>query len=72
MSSLIENIPKLFISLGVFILLFAITAMIIFLLNHFFPSTKELLPNGWEKWLSFRFVSYYFLVAVLLIFMGIS
>lgn len=64
-------ISKLFISLGVFILLFAMTAMIVFLLIHFFPSNKNLLPKGWLRWFSFRFVSYYFLASVLLIFIGL-
>jgi len=65
-------LPQLFISLGVFSLLFAITAMVIFLLIYFFPSIKDLLPEGWERFFSFRFVSYYFLVSVVFIFIGLS
>jgi hypothetical protein len=63
---------KLLVSLGVFVLLFALSALFIFLLNHFFPSTKNLLPRGWQRWMSSRFVSYYFLVAMILIFLGIQ
>jgi hypothetical protein len=61
---------EVLVSLGVFILLFAVSALFIFLLNHFFPSTKNLLPSGWQPWMSFRFVSYYFLAAVVLIYLG--
>ena len=61
---------ELLMSLGVFTLLFAVSVLFLFLLNHFFPSTKKLLPSGWEQWMSFRFVSYYFLAAVVLIYLG--
>ncbi|MCK5919275.1 MAG: hypothetical protein KAG34_12680 [Cocleimonas sp.] len=63
---------ELLVSLGVFTLLFAVSALFLFLLNYLFPSTKNLLPSGWVQWMSFRFVSYYFLAAVVLIYLGMA
>ena len=61
---------ELLMSLGVFMLLFAVSTGVVFLMNYFFPSMKQHLPEGWEKGLSFRFVTYYFLIASLLILLG--
>ena len=61
---------ELFMSLAVFTLLFAISTGMVCVVNYFFPSTKNHLPDGWGKWMSFRFVTYYFLAAVILLFLG--
>jgi len=61
---------ELFMSLAVFTLLFALSTGLLCLTNYFFPSTKKYLPDDWAKWMSFRFVSYYFLAAVILLYLG--
>jgi len=63
---------ELFISLAVFMLLFGISTGMVCLMNYFFPSTKSYLPDGWGQWMSFRFVTYYFLIASVLLFLGKS
>ena len=61
---------ELFMSLAVFTLLFAIATGIVCLVSYLFPSSKDYLPEGWIKWMSFRFVTYYFLAAAVLLFLG--
>ncbi len=61
---------ELFMSLAVFTLLFAVSTGVVCLMNYVFPATKKHLPDGWIKWMSFRFVSYYFLAAAVLLFLG--
>lgn len=61
---------ELFMSLAVFALLFAVSTATLCLASYFFPSLKNHFPDGWEKWMSFRFVTYYFLVASVFLFLG--
>ena len=63
---------QLFVTFGVLTLLFAVSAAFVTLARYFFPSVDQFIPEEWQHWLTFRFVSYFVLAASVLLWLGTS
>lgn len=61
---------SLFITLGILILLFSVSVGFVVLTRYFFPSVEQFIPDDWKPWLTFRYVSYFVLVGVVLLLIG--
>jgi hypothetical protein len=54
-------------AIGIFLVLFGITALIIGAFRHFFPMLNDFIPKEFDKALSIQFSAYYLLAGLLLI-----
>lgn len=54
-------------SIGVLLVLFGLTALIIGSVRHFFPFVEEYIPPEFKKPLSIQFSAYYLLAGLLLL-----
>ncbi|QLQ31425.1 MAG: hypothetical protein HZT40_07225 [Candidatus Thiothrix singaporensis] len=54
-------------SIGIMLVLFGVTVLIIGGTRHFFPFVEEYIPEEFKKPLSIRFSAYYLLAGLLLI-----
>lgn len=52
----------LFASIGVIFLLIGIATSFIVLVTLLLPSSKNIIPDDWQRWLSFNYVTYYWLI----------
>lgn len=61
---------QLFVAFGILILLFAISAAVVTFARYLFPSIDQFIPEPWQQWLTFRYVSYFVLAASLCLWIG--
>ncbi|MEZ5453901.1 MAG: hypothetical protein R3E93_13965 [Thiothrix sp.] len=54
-------------SIGVLLVLFGLTVLVIGSVRHFFPFVEEYIPQEFKKPLSIQFSAYYLLAGLLLI-----
>lgn len=54
-------------SIGVLLVLFGLTALVIGSVRHFFPFVEEYIPEEFKKPLSIQFSAYYLLAGLLLL-----
>lgn len=57
----------LLLSVGIMLVLFGITTLIIGLVRYFFPVVEAFIPDEFKQALSLRFAAYYLLAGLLLI-----
>ena len=61
---------QLFVTLGLVIFIFSISTAFLVLIRYFFPSFDNFLPEGWGRWLTFRYVSYAILIGAIFLLLG--
>lgn len=52
----------LFASIGAIFLLIGTATSFIVLVTLLLPNSKRFIPDDWQRWLSFNYVSYYWLI----------
>lgn len=57
----------LLVSIGVVLVMLGIPVIILGLVQHFFPSTQQYIPEGWHKYMSLQYGGYYLLAGLVLI-----
>ncbi|MGV6809385.1 MAG: hypothetical protein ACWA5U_05870 [bacterium] len=60
----------LVMSLGIVFLLLAFSTTLIALTTQLIPSSKRFIPDDWQRWLSFNYVAYYWLIGGLCVLVG--
>ena len=61
---------QLFITLAIIIFIFSGSAAFIVLIRYIFPSFDNVLPTGWGRYLTFRYISYAVLIGSILLLLG--
>lgn len=54
-------------AVGILLVLFGISVVIIAGIRHFFPATESFIPDDFKRALSFQFAAYYLLAGLLLL-----